>query len=225
MKAKIIYEDLDVIVCHKPAGLATQTNQLGQVDVVSELKNYRKQQQSDSEPYIGLVHRLDQPVEGLLVIGKNPGATKKLSEQIAQNKIEKGYYALLEKTPEPKEGILEDYLLKDGRTNLSKVVAAGTKEAKYAKLSYKTIENNLVDIHIKTGRHHQIRLQMAAHGMSLMGDLKYGSNSCQEQSVKAGIKNVALCAYSLSFLHPTSGKKMEFSICPENFPCDYFKRG
>jgi len=223
LKIEIIYEDLDIIVCHKPAGLATQTNQLGQVDVVSELKNHIGNQQGNTNPYVGLVHRLDQPVEGILVVGKNPTTTKNLSDQLTQDKMEKCYYALLEKIPEPREDVLKDYLLKDGRTNLSKVVEAGTKEAKYAQLSYQTIQDNLVEIRLKTGRHHQIRVQMAAHGMSLLGDSKYGSKSCLEQSTKAGIRNVALCAYHLTFVHPATGKKMEFSIRPKNLPCDYFK--
>ena len=102
MKTEIIYQDNHILICRKPAGLPTQTARIGQVDMVSELKNYLAKN-SGSEPYLGLVHRLDQPVEGLLVFGKNPKATKLLSQQLREGSLHKSYYAVTFNQPYAEE--------------------------------------------------------------------------------------------------------------------------
>ena len=207
-KENILFEDKDILVYHKPAGIATQTARLGEQDVVSQVKNYLK------NSYLGLVHRLDQPVEGILVFAK----TKEAAAQLGSQNMEKMYYAVV-CSGEAQEGILVDYLLKDGRENSSRVVASGTKDAKRAELSYRIIkvidENGLAQIRLKTGRHHQIRVQMAHAGMPLLGDTKYGSEHSKEVSRKMNVKDVALCAYRLAFTHPTTRKKIEFVMEPE----------
>lgn len=216
MKENIIYEDKEILVCHKPAGLATQTGKVGQKDLVSEIKNYL-----GNSPYLGLVHRLDQPVEGLLVFAKTPFAAKELSRQLSDHILNKQYLAIVFGKGFPKETRLENYLLKDNKTNMSRVAREKETGAKRAELSVKTLycmeETNiaLVSVNLYTGRHHQIRVQLAGAGFPLLGDSKYGTEESMQKSKELGVCNVALCAYSLSFRHPKTGKMMEFQTEPQ----------
>lgn len=222
MNLEIIYEDSDIILCRKPAGVATQTKRLGQQDMESLLKNYRAKK--GEPPYIGVVHRLDQPVEGLMVFAKNQKAAASLSKQIQGHMIGKHYYAVSSKVPGNFEGVLENYLLTDKKTNYTRVVEEGQSvtdcqlnsnhsDAKKAVLEYKVIsqsaEGALFDILLHTGRQHQIRVQMAHMGCPLIGDEKYGGSNGDSRL------QLALCSYRLEFSHPTTGKKMDFSIKPE----------
>lgn len=212
MKTEILMEDDHIIVCRKPAGIATQTDKIGQQDVVSELKNYMK------KPYLGLIHRLDQPVEGLLVFAKTEQAAAKLSKQIVNGHIQKKYYAVVAGSDLPDSAVLIDYMLKDGRTNTSRVVSEQTKGAKRAELSYKMVwrtdEYALVEVTLVTGRHHQIRVQMAHSGHPLLGDNKYKNDTSVMLSEKYYVRSVALCAYQLAFIHPVTGKQMSYEIEP-----------
>lgn len=213
----ILYEDQDILVIHKPAGIATETARLGQADVVSELKNYRHRNGQDT--YLGVIHRLDQPVEGLLVFAKNPQAAKKLSADIQQGTLKKYYHALVPHAISA-GGELEDYLIKDAKTNLSKVVSKETQGAKLAKLVWKFIVTqnvgdvtyDLVEVELFTGRHHQIRVQMSHAGMPLLGDNKYGNAQSKEITTKLRIRQTALLASRLEFMHPTTNKKMSFAV-------------
>lgn len=221
MKTKIMYEDEQVLVCHKPAGLATQSARVGQPDVVSELKKHLVAKESGgspkrTEPYLGIVHRLDQPVEGLLVFAKTKSAAAHLTKQLEAGSLNKQYYATVCGNPDTEAGELVDYLLKEG--NLAKVVAQGTPLAKKAVLQYKVLERDLtasvsrLDIHIDTGRFHQIRCQLAHAGWPILGDSKYGTPQSLEVSGQQGLRNVALLAYRLEFIHPKTGKKCEYNI-------------
>ena len=233
MKTKILFEDKFIMVCYKPAGLPTQTASV----MAPELKNYLRRSSGNGtkEPYVGLVHRLDQPVEGLLVFGKTQRAAAALSAQLNDGTLHKTYLAVTEGIPEEKEAVLTDYLWKDGRDNSSRIVPEGTKGAKRAELSYRVVavksgsateqegsaaeaESDdgadrhgglaLLEIDLKTGRHHQIRVQMAHMGCPLLGDRKYGKSS-------QTVRNPALCASKLTFKHPQTGKIMEFAVEPE----------
>lgn len=229
MNYKIIFEDKDIIVCQKMAGIPVQTGKIGAIDLVSELKNYimkSAKTKPAKEPYLGVVHRLDQPVEGVILFAKNQVAAGALSKQLTTGIMNKCYYAVVAGVPKKGEekGVLTDYLVKDAKTNSSKVVAKNSsKDAKESKLEYTFIKKATVgekvyalyDIHLLTGRHHQIRVQMANANMPLLGDKKYGSDFSCELSKELDVKNVALCAYKLEFIHPTSKKKMEFDIIPE----------
>lgn len=218
MKAVIKYEDEAILVIHKPAGIATETARIGQADVVSELKNYLKAKGKGT--YLGTIHRLDQPVEGLLVFAKTPEAAKVLTNQLEKGTLKKSYAALVPKIGENTQGELEDYLLKDGRTNLSKVVSAGTQGAKKARLGWKLLQDikaaeyaySLVEVEIFTGRHHQIRVQMSHAGMPLLGDSKYGNEASRELTEKLGIRHTALLANRLSVIHPVTKEKIQFEI-------------
>lgn len=207
---KILYEDDEIIVCVKEAGVATQTKQIGQRDMESMLKTYRMQR---GEPaYIGVVHRLDQPVSGVMVFAKTKEAAADLSRQVSTKAADKFYYAVTDGVPDKKEGILEDYLIRDGKTNTSKVVSAKTKEAKRAELSYVVLEKTntqaLLSIKLATGRHHQIRVQMANAGWPLVGDRKYNF----KENMRQGYQPMSLCSYKLVITHPVTRKKMEFEI-------------
>ena len=233
MQTKIIYEDAHILVAHKPAGLATQSAKVGQPDMVSELKNYlsghrsapesqKSNKEKNGAPYLGIIHRLDQPVEGLLVFAKTKEAAGKLTAQLTGGTLNKQYYALVCGKPTDETGELVDYLYKEG--NLAKVSSPQDKDAKkavlqYKVLSYKELESGenitLLDIHIDTGRFHQIRVQLSNAGCSILGDGKYGNDQVADLSKSLKIRNVALYAYRLEFRHPVTRKLLEFSIEPK----------
>lgn len=217
MDKMIVYEDDVLLIVHKPAGIATQTARLGQADLVSELKNYRKNKGEDT--YIGVVHRLDQPVEGLLVFAKNQSAAEKLSRQLQDGTLKKSYLTLVQGELEKDTGgELTDFLLKDNRTNISRVVGKGTRDAKKARLCWKSVKTftgkgySMLEVELFTGRHHQIRVQLANAGMPLLGDMKYGTDESRALSRQSGITNTALLAYKLTLLHPKTGNPLEYRI-------------
>ncbi len=205
---EILFEDEDILICRKPAGVATQTKRLGQQDMESLLKNYRAKK--GETPYIGIVHRLDQPVEGLMVFAKNQQAAAHLSKQVQERVIGKYYYAISASEPKEDVGVLENYLLTDKKINFTQVVETKVNGAKNAKLEYQMVESKgnktLFNIKLHTGRQHQIRVQMANVGCPLVGDSKYGEVGDKEQ--------LALCSYKLEFEHPTKMIPMKFEIQP-----------
>ena len=215
----ILYEDKDILVCHKPAGLAVQNARVGSMDMESLLKNYIAQKVPGKMPYLGIIHRLDQPVEGIVVFAKTPQAAKELNRQLQAGGFGKYYQAVLCKVPEKAQGQLTDYLVKDSRTNLSKICRKSDAGAKEARLSYK-IQGEaegkaLANIHLDTGRHHQIRVQMSGMGCPILGDVKYGG----EEKARG---QIALCASSLTFVHPKTKKQMQFEIQPQAAGFDLF---
>lgn len=221
MRTKIIFEDAAIMIAHKPAGLATQTAKVGQQDMVSELKNYLASGQRGKVPYLGVIHRLDQPVEGLLVFAKEKSAAAALTKQLGQGTLNKQYYAVICGKPCGNTGELVDYMYKDSAGKAQMVTGQQEKypEAKKAVLQYKIVEEIssdkeifLADIHIDTGRFHQIRAQMAYAGMPLLGDSKYGNETSLALSKELGIRNVALCAYCIELQHPVTKEKMKFTI-------------
>lgn len=232
MKTKILYEDSHIFVIHKPAGIAVQSARVGQMDCESELRNYLARQ--GVSPYIGLVHRLDQPVEGLLVVARTKEAAAKLNKQLVTGSLNKKYLAVvhLEKDLLNEAGSFADHILKERQ--VVKIVSSDTeapkhiKEAKQARLTYKIMQKKddlktaLVDVEIETGRFHQIRCQMAYHGMPLLGDAKYGSSASVELSRQLGVRQVALCADRIAFNHPVTGKTLSFEVKPDNIAFSKF---
>ncbi len=223
----IIYEDEHILVAFKPAGIATETKRVGQQDMVSEIRNYlHKKEKTSGEPYVGLVHRLDQPVSGLIVFAKDKRSASDLSKQISDHAFKKNYYAVVMGKPEKDEDTLTDYLYKDPKTNMSSVTDRSHPDAKKAVLSYRTVktlwaleddtEATLLDIDLQTGRHHQIRVQLSHAGMPILGDTKYGSIVSKDFSKDVSLRNVALCAYRLKFRHPVTGKELTFERNPED---------
>lgn len=211
---EILYEDGDIIVCHKPAGTPTQSSRIGTSDIVSILRNHLAESvktTGNTPGYLAVIHRLDQPVEGILVFAKTPEAAKELNRQLTSGGFGKHYLAELSAVPPCPEGTLNDYLVKDARTNTSRVCTADTPGAKRARLHYKIVSTKdnyaIVQVRLDTGRHHQIRVQMAHLGCPIVGDRKYGG------AVSAG--TLRLCAFRLTFLHPVTGVPMRFEL-PEN---------
>jgi len=226
MKPEILFEDKDIIVCVKKAGEPVQSDKTLDYDLVNRLKNYLCEEQGAKNPYIGLVHRLDRPVGGVMVFAKNKKAAAELSKQVQEKSIGKWYSCVvLKELPEllGKDAVvLEDYIKKNGKTNTSEIVKETDKEGKVAKLAYKVMEvvdgKSLIEVELFTGRHHQIRLQMAAHVAGLAGDTKYNKEAKKED----GRKGVALFSNRLVFTHPTTGKTMEFEAKPTGIWWNYF---
>lgn len=217
MGLNILFEDDHVLVVKKDAGIPVQAGKMRMMDLQGLIKNelYRRNRKG-GEPYLGLIHRLDQPVEGVMVFAKTPFAAGALSEQVTDGRMKKHYLALLCGKPSEDSGKLVDYLVKDGRTNTSSVVKEQNKDAKRAELNYQVLkryeDTTLVEVELITGRHHQIRVQMANAGWPLYGDTKYNPRF---QEVMEHVQT-ALCAYKLSFVHPKTKKVMEFCIEPDN---------
>lgn len=217
MGLNILFEDEYLLVVKKDAGIPVQAGKMRIMDLQGLIKNeLYKRNRKGGEPYLGLIHRLDQPVEGVMVFAKTPFAAAGLSEQVTDGRMKKHYLALLCGKPSEESGKLVDYLVKDGRTNTSSVAAQYTKDAKRSELNYKVLKRGetttLVEVELLTGRHHQIRVQMANAGWPLYGDTKYNP---QFQNTAEHVQT-ALCAYKLSFVHPKTKKRMDFCIEPDN---------
>ncbi len=221
MEVRILYENRQVIVAVKPPGMPAQSDRSSTMDMVSYLKN------NHGMKYVGVVHRLDRPVGGIMVYAKTRDAAANLSAQIQKNQMTKKYLVVLTGSLPDEEGLLENYLRKDGRTNMSFVVSENTAGAKAATLRYKVLETRrderdtltLAEIELLTGRHHQIRVQTAAAGAGVYGDTKY--NPLFQN--KKGWFNMGLFACGLEFKDPDSGRKLMFSYEPEDAPFNFFE--
>lgn len=221
MRTEILYEDKHIIVAAKPSGLATQSSKIGQPDMVSELKKHLARQAPGKAPYLGVVHRLDQPVEGLLVFAKDSKTAAAFTKQLSAGSLHKTYYAVLCGQPDRKEDCLVDYLIKT-QDNAAMVVEESHPDGKKAVLRYQVLQTidmpcalALAEIHIETGRFHQIRVQMSHAGYPLLGDVKYGTEETVAISRSLGISVVGLCACSLEFMHPATKEKMHFEVKPQ----------
>lgn len=215
MTPEIIYEDNHVLVAVKPAGILSQADISGAPDILTILKDYIKER--DNKPgnvYLGLIHRLDRNVEGVMVFAKTSKAASRLSEQVRTRKVNKRYKAEVMGKVSPTKGALTNYLIKDEKRNTTTVYDKDPHkpEAKLSKLEYEVIgEGNIdgkvttiVDIKLLTGRSHQIRSQFAHIGHPLVGDVKY-------KGPAAGNK-IRLKSYLIGFFHPTTKEYMEYTI-------------
>ncbi|MGM9878365.1 MAG: RluA family pseudouridine synthase [Bacilli bacterium] len=214
----ILYEDNHLLVVEKPINIPVQADSSKDEDLLTILKKYIKEKYNKpGNVYLGLVHRLDRPVGGVMVFAKTSKCSSRLSEQIRTNKFIKIYNAVcLNKIND--SGRLEDYLLKDTKKNIVKVDKSGKKSILYYKrLDYRD-NLSLVEIRLETGRSHQIRVQLSNNNNPLYGDQKYNKNS------KVG-QQLALFAKRLEFNHPISNEHMIFELqLPDRKPFDIFKR-
>ena len=213
-KLNVIYEDNHIIVVEKPVNIPSQGDKTGDIDMLTLVKRYIKEKYNKpGEVYLGLVHRLDRPVGGVMVFARTSKAAARLSEQVRNKDFKKKYLVIVDGKFEKNKGTLEDYLLKNEKTNTSKVVKEGTKNAKLAILDYEVLKYNeeinlsVVKVNLHTGRHHQIRVQMANAGHSICGDQKYGTRGRGKQ--------ICLWAYELTILHPITREEMTFKVLPE----------
>ena len=218
----ILYEDNQIIIVEKEPNIPSQADKTGDMDMLTMVKEYIKEKYNKpGEAYIGLVHRLDRPVGGVMVFARTSKSASRLSEQVRNKTLQKTYIAVVDGKIEQSEGILEDYLYKDERNNMSKVVNKNKKNSKLAKLKYELLDydekRNLSTVKIKldTGRHHQIRVQFANFGHSLYGDQKYG--------IRGKGKQIRLWAYELSFEHPIKKEMMTFKSIPPFVNQEYVK--
>lgn len=217
MKINIIYEDNHVLVVEKPINVPTQEDESKDKDLLTLLKEYIKEKYNKpGNVYLGLVHRLDRPVSGVMVFAKTSKAASRLSDQIRLNKFNKVYNAVCLGNVN-REGRLEDKLLKDTRRNIVQVDPNGKQSIlNYKKLNQKD-NLTLVEIKLETGRPHQIRVQMSHNNNPLYGDQKYNKNA------KVG-QQLALFAKKLEFYHPTTKELMSFELdLPDREPFIKFK--
>lgn len=210
----VLYEDNHIIVVMKPANVPVCEDSSGDLDLLSMVKHYLEEKYNKNNAFVGLVHRLDRPVGGVMVFAKTSKAASRLSDQIRKGEMKKKYYAVvMGKTLE--RGIFVDKLEKDSKENISFVSDNGKESI----LEYERIKTNgemsLVSIDLKTGRSHQIRVQFSHHGFPLYGDQKYNKKAKMHTQI-------ALFAYSLSFLHPTLKKELVFSVdIPKIYPYNF----
>ncbi len=211
---KILYEDNHIIVVEKPPNIPSQGDKTNDEDMLTIIKEYLKEKYNKpGNVYLGLIHRLDRPVGGVMVFAKTSKAASRLSQQVRDKIFKKEYLVIVDGKLEKKKGTLENYLLKNERNNLSKVVKENTKNSKYAKLDYEVLKyNDEIDLSVlrvllHTGRHHQIRVQLANIGHSICGDQKYGTRGRGKQ--------ICLWAYKLTIEHPITKELMTFTSIPE----------
>ena len=211
---KVIYEDNHIIVVEKPVNIPSQGDKTGDVDMLTIIKEYLKEKYNKpGNVYLGLIHRLDRPVGGVMVFAKTSKAAARLSEQVRDKVFKKKYLVIVNGKFDKETGVLSDYLLKNERKNMSRVVPEGTKNSKYAELDYEILkydaELNLsvLKINLHTGRHHQIRVQLSSRNHSIYGDQKYGGRGHGKQ--------ICLWAYELTINHPITKEEMTFKSIPK----------
>lgn len=221
----ILYQDNHLLVVQKPVGLLSQEDASGDQDLIRVCKAWRiDKEQKSGNAFVGLIHRLDRNVEGVMVLAKTSKAASRLSEQIRTRTVKKEYLAWVHGTPLP-QGTLEGLIEKDIKTNRSSGKDGGGEKAKLARLHYKRLfvdqDKSLVSIELVTGRSHQIRVQLAESGHPLVGDTKYGAprSSAQRASRKPAHGSLALLAWRFECDHPTQGHRLVFqAMMPNRHP-------
>ncbi len=210
----VIYEDNHIIVVEKIVNVPSQADKTEDIDMLTIIKQYLiKKYNKPGDAYVGLVHRLDRPVGGVMVFAKTSKAASRLSEQVRNKTFKKKYLVIVNGKMPNQKGILKDYLLKNEKKNISKVVNSNTKNAKLAELDYEVLKYDdklnlsVLEINLHTGRHHQIRVQLSSRDHSIYGDQKYGGRGHGKQ--------ICLWAYSLSIEHPITKKEMTFKLLPK----------
>lgn len=215
----IVFEDAHLLIIDKPHDVLSQEDHTGDPDVLTLCKQYLASESGNRSNYLGLLHRLDRPVGGLMMLAKTPQAAKNISEQIRNRLVQKTYQAVVHGKPSA-NGVLTHYLLKDKQINMVKAVSEDEKKAKRAMLSFTTLKQKdelaLLSIHLQTGRPHQIRVQLATEGLPIWGDYKYGNNQPDGRTM-------ALRATELIFDHPKNKKELRFELSPpDEYPWNIF---
>lgn len=212
----VLYEDNHLLALFKPAGLLVQGDSTGDPTLIGMARAYiGKKYNKPGKVYIGLVHRLDRPVAGVIIFARTSKAAARLCDQIRTHRIKKTYWAVIQGELKPTQGVLSEYIIRHGRRSF--MSAPDMSKAQTAILSYRTIESisgfSLLEIDIGTGRHHQIRVQMAGMSHPVVGDKKYGSR------IRLQGRNIALLAKRLKFLHPTKSQEIVIeSPVPDYWP-------
>ena len=197
----ILYEDNHLLIVNKRCGDLVQPDPSGESALEDQIKAFIKRRDAKpGEVFLGVVHRIDRPVSGAVIFAKTSKALARLNEMIRRGEIEKTYWALTESRPDPEEGELSHYILRNEKTNRSRALDAPRGDAKLAKLRYRTLgasaRYTLVEVDLLTGRHHQIRAQLSKVGCPIRGDLKYGAR----RSLPGG--GISLHSRRVEFEHP-----------------------
>lgn len=213
MDLKVLYEDNHLIAVFKPAGILVQGDKTGDVCLMDETKEYLKEKYNKpGNVFLGLLHRLDRPVSGIILFSKTSKGASRLSEQFRNHQVKKEYQALVEGNLNKSKDTLIDYLLHDEKTNKTQVLDKEKSGAQYAELDYEVLEkqgkNTLLKINLKTGRHHQIRIQLSHIGHPIVGDKKYGAKTPYKEG------QIALCAVSLAFQTATGDETKIITVKP-----------
>jgi 23S rRNA pseudouridine1911/1915/1917 synthase len=217
---EIIFEDNHLLAVNKPKGLLSQEDRTGKPDLLSLCKDYiKKEYNKPGNVFLGLLHRLDRPVSGIMLFAKTSKAAGRISEQIRKRNVQKTYLTVVEGAP-PASGMLSDHLLKDKKINRVLVVQSGTKGAKKAELTFQRLDQKngiaLLSVNLITGRAHQIRVQLAQAGFPIWGDQKYGTGNHP---------TIALHAWKMTIQHPTLKNELTFSTkIPEKYPWGQFDK-
>lgn len=205
---EIVYEDNHLLVVDKAPGEIVQGDKTGDTPLSEILKQYLKEKYNKpGNVFIGVVHRIDRPVGGLVIFARTSKALERLNKILREGEIHKTYHAIVEGHPETKEGVLKNYLKSNGRINKTFISSPDDPEAKEAILKYKTIKEfdrySLLEIELLTGRKHQIRAQLSAMGHPIKGDLKYGAKRSNPDG------SISLQAHRLNFIHPVSKEEID----------------
>lgn len=215
MKLNVLFEDNHLLVVEKPRNMPVQEDESGDPDLLNAAKAFLVEKYNKpGDAFLGLVHRIDRPVGGVLLFGKTSKGASRISNEIRLNRFNREYYAVVRGIPTKRKGTVTDYLLKNRKTNVSAVVKGGTKDAKKAKLEYEVIDVDatedlsLLKVKLHTGRSHQIRVQLSHMGFPIYGDQKYG------QHVNKVGQQIALWAYEISVKHPTKDEIVTVSCEP-----------
>lgn len=224
MKLNVLYEDNHLLVVEKPRNMPVQEDASKDLDLLNAAKEYLvRKYNKPGDAFLGLVHRLDRPVGGVLLFAKTSKAASRVSNEIRLNRLDRKYLAIVRGVPEKTEKKLTDFLLKDTARNISSVVHPSTEGAKKSILHYEVLASNpeenlsLVNIVLETGRSHQIRVQLSHLGHPIYGDQKYGKD------VNTPGQQIALWASELSVKHPTKDENVHIKcLPPKEYPWNMF---
>lgn len=220
---RVLYEDNHLLVINKLPSEIVQGDKTGDVCLLEDVKEYIKvKYDKPGNVYAGLVHRIDRPVSGAVVFAKTSKALTRMTVKVKDRDFHKTYLALVKNHPPKQADILEDYIVKNEKMNKSFIVAEGSREAKLARLSYRVVGKSdnfyMLEIELFTGRHHQIRCQLAHIGCPIKGDLKYGYPRSNPDA------SIALHAYKVTFEHPTQQTQVSVTApLPDTAPWPFFK--
>lgn len=208
---KVVYEDNHIIVVEKTCSEIVQGDKTGDIPLSETVKQYiREKYSKPGEVFLGVVHRLDRPVSGLVIFARTSKALTRLNKMFQEGRIQKTYHAIVRNLPPRTEDELTHWLVRNEKQNKSFAYDKEVPNSKKAVLRYKVIGHtdnyHILEVNLKTGRHHQIRCQLAKIGCPIKGDLKYGA---KRSNADGGI---SLQAYSLSFVHPVSKKEMTITV-------------
>jgi len=212
---EIVYEDNHIIVINKRSGDITQGDKTGDLPIGEQVKSYLKEKyKKPGNVFLGVVHRLDRPVSGILIFAKTSKALERISAMFREKEMQKTYWAIVVNAPQSPEGRLEDFLAKKEEQNKSFVVNQNHIGAKRASLSYRVIGQSdrytLLEVDLHSGRHHQIRVQLSNIGCIIKGDLKYGAKRSNNDG------SISLHARKIRFIHPVSKEQVEVTApCPK----------